>query len=262
VADLLRPYQLDAVQAATEALEKSRSVLLVLATGLGKTVIFCAIAKQFVPRGPVLVLAHREELIAQAARQFKRWTGMEAGIEKAEATCAGHKDRPPVVIASVQSLSRPARLEAYQREAFSLVIVDECHHATSASYRLILDHFAPAKVLGVTATPDRHDRQALGQVFEAAPFAFDLEDGIRGGWLAPVRQMRVVVESLDFSRVRTNAGDLNEADLEQILLEERHLHAVATPTLEHAGQRKTLIFATSVQHAHQLAAVLNRLKEH
>ena len=257
----LRPYQEEAIRNALSTLESGRSTLLVLATGLGKTVIFSFIAKEYVGERGVLILESAQELVEQTALQVQRWTGLTVGIEMGERSCAGRIGRPPIVVASVPSLCQPARLEEYEPEAFSLVIVDEAHHALSSSHRAILDHFSSAKVLGVTATPDRHDRQALGQVFETVPFSFTIEDGIRGGWLAPVRQMRVVVESLDFSKVRsTTAGDLNEQDLERILLEEQHLHAVAAPTLQHAGNRRTLVFATSVAHAHQLAKVMNRLR--
>ena len=256
----LRPYQEEAVRAALQALTHGRSALLVLATGLGKTVIFSAIAKHYAAEGGVLVLESAQELVEQTAERAAQWTGLKVGIEMAELSCTGRIGRAPIVVASVPSLRQPERLQEYEPGAFKLVIIDEAHHALSAGYRTILEHFPNAKVLGVTATPDRHDRQALGQVFETAPYSFTLEDGIRGGWLAQIRQMRVVVESLDFSQVRSTAGDLNDEDLERILLEEQHLHAVAAPILQHAANRRTLVFATSVEHAHQLADVMNRLR--
>jgi superfamily II DNA or RNA helicase len=249
----LRPYQQQAVRDVLDALDAHASVLFVAPTGSGKTQIFVAIAEARRPHGRILVLAHREELIAQAAARVRELTALSTSIEMAGASADLTAD---VVIASVQTLSRERRLARFAPDAFGLVIVDEAHHAVAATYRRVLAHFPMAKRIGATATADRLDRQALGQVFEVCPFVYELQDAIEDGWLCPIRQVRVEITGLDLSKVRVTAGDLNERDLAQALGADRILHEVAAPIAQHAADRPTLIFAVNIQHAHDLAEVL------
>lgn len=256
----LRPYQADALERIQEALKNGRSTLAVLATGLGKTVLFSHVAKRW--DGRCLVLAHREELIQQAAEKLHAVTGEEPSIEMADQRA---DDQPmygnaKCVVASVQTLSRESRRRRFAPDTFGLVIVDEAHHAVASSYRGILNHFDAAKVLGVTATPRRSDELAMGQVFESVAFDYGIEAAVSDGWLVPIRQQMVKVEDLDFSRVRSTAGDLNEGDLERILTEEKALHAVAAPTVELSGDLPTLVFCVSVDHARLMEELLNRYK--
>lgn len=250
----LRPYQLAAVAAIEAALLLVRSTLLVLATGLGKTVTFAAVAQRVVAAGDrVLVLAHRAELLDQAAatlRGFGLTVAIECGDQRVD-----HADLPQVVVASVQSLQR-ARLTAYAADSFSLIVIDESHHAVAKSYRAVLDHFTSAKVVGVTATSVRGDGVALGNIFESVAYEMSLADGIRAGWLCGLEMRTVRVESLDLSRVRTVAGDLSAGDLERELTTDRALHEVAAPLVELAVGRPTLCFTAGVQQAHALADVL------
>lgn len=250
----LRLYQRQAVDGTLAALAKHRSALIVAATGTGKTTVFMAIAKALRPHGRILVVAHRDELIQQARARIESGAALSVAVEMAEARAVDSS--ADVVVASVQTLTRERRLAGFARDAFGLVIVDEAHHATAATYRRILDHFAGAKVLGVTATPDRLDGRGLGAVFETVPFVYEIRDAIEDGWLVPIRQARVVVEDLDLSRVRRTAGDLNEGDLERILTEDGALHGIAQPLVKHAGDRFTLVFAVTVAHARELAEVL------
>jgi superfamily II DNA or RNA helicase len=253
----LRPYQQQAIAAVLEAWGAGwQAPLLVMSTGLGKTVCFAKLAEAVRPVGRTLVLAHREELIAQACEKIAAWTPLSTAVEMADARADGALLPADVVVASVASLAR--RLARYPRDTFALVIVDECHHAPASSYRTILEHFAGAKRLGLTATPDRLDGLALGGLFDCAPFTMELRDAIEQGWLVRIRQRAVQVHGLDFSQVRTTAGDLNEGDLERILVEEDALHRIAEPIVRHAEGRPTLVFATTVAHADALAIVLGR----
>jgi superfamily II DNA or RNA helicase len=138
------------------------------------------------------------------------------------------------------------------------VLVHNCHHATSQSYRDIIDYFPAAKVLGVTATPDRSDGEAMGKVFESVAYVYEIRDAIEQGFIVPLRQKAVRVDGLDFSKVRTTAGDLNDGDLEKILLEEEALHGIAIPTVEQSDNRPTIVFTPTVAVAHALAEVINR----
>lgn len=266
----LRSYQQTGYQNVLDQLKEVDSTLVVMATGLGKTVLLSHVAKEFGWQGRVLLLAHREELIRQGAEKLSLITGEMPDIEMADEwadqeTMYGSKSR--YIVSSVQTqvsgFGGRGRMSRFSPDDFSLVIVDEAHHATADSYRRVLNHYRQnpkLKVLGVTATPDRSDEEALGQVFDSVAFVYEINDGITEGWLAPVVQRMVYVEGLDFSHVRTTAGDLNGADLASVMEFEKNLHGIAHPTFELAAGRKTLVFAASVAHAERLCEILNRHK--
>jgi superfamily II DNA or RNA helicase len=152
----------------------------------------------------------------------------------------------------------------FNPDDFGVLVIDEAHHATADTYRRVIEYYRrnPAlKVLGVTATPDRADEEALGQVYESVAFDFEILDAIEGGWLVPIEQQMVHVEGLDFSGVRTTAGDLNGADLATIMEYEKNLHGIADPTIRICGDRRALVFAASVAHAERLAEILNRHRD-
>lgn len=258
-----RDYQLACAAAVRQKLAEFDSTLVEAATGLGKTIIFCLLAKDW--PGRVLVVAHRDELIRQAADKLAAVTGEQPGVEMGDERIdeAGLLHPPRLVVTSVQTMSRPGRHARFDPAQFALLIIDEAHHAVSASYRAVIDWFRrnPAcKVLGVTATPKRADEIALGQVFESVAFRYGIEAAVEDGWLVPVSQRVVQVEGLDFSRVRTIAGDFHEGELEKILTEETILHKVAAPTAEIVGDRSALVFCCSVKHAEMMAAVLDRYR--
>jgi superfamily II DNA or RNA helicase len=252
--DGLRPYQRTAVTRIREELAATRSTLLVMATGLGKTQTFGALAAHW--PGRVLVLAHRDELIQQAQRRLQDMAGEYVDLEQASFRAGGSR----IVVGSVQTLCRQARLERFRPDAFSLIVVDEAHHAIAPTYRRILGHFSGAKVLGVTATPDRADERAMGQVFDTVAYVRDIRDGIADGYLCPLKVRQVDVEAIDLSAVGTVAGDLNQGELDAVMAVEEALHGVARPTIEHAGDRRAIVFSTSVANAHRLAEVFNRYK--
>jgi superfamily II DNA or RNA helicase len=154
-------------------------------------------------------------------------------------------------------------LRRFKPEEFGLVIIDEAHHAIARSYRKILDYFrdnAAIKVLGVTATPKRSDDLALGKVFDTVAYEYGIEAAVHDGWLVPVRQRIVVVDKLDFSSLRTVAGDFDQGQLERIVSEESVLHEMAAPTVELAGNGPVLVFTVGVKQAQELAAIFNRYK--
>jgi superfamily II DNA or RNA helicase len=260
----LRPYQVEAIEAIDRAWVSSRSTVLVLATGLGKTVVFSHVIGRM--RGRALVLAHREELIWQAARKIEQVTDAHVEIEMAEyRASASSLHDSHVVVSSIQTqcagfggAGRMARFE----EGFDLIVVDECHHAPAASYRRVLKHYQSinpdVKVLGVTATPDRADKLALGSAFESVAYSYGIDAAIPDGWLCPIVQQPIHVEGLDYSSVRTVAGDFNGADLSAILERESMVHQFAHPTFEHIGRRRGIVFCASVKQAEQFAEILNR----
>jgi len=258
----LRPYQLDAVDGVRSALLAKQSALVVMPTGTGKTVCFAHIAKQSVMR--VMVIAHREELVQQAADKIRAVTGISPDIEMAEYK-AGRMYKSPVVVASVQTLCAPwgdvHRMVKFDPHEFDMLVIDEAHHATADSYRRIMQHFSKnprLRTVGFTATPDRADKAALGMVFESVAFKYEILSAMSDGWLVPIETQQVIVKDLDFSHVKTIGGDLNQGELATIMQQEKILHGVVTPTIQIAGKRKTLVFAASVAHAERMSEIFNR----
>ncbi|HOK67725.1 MAG TPA: DEAD/DEAH box helicase [Anaerohalosphaeraceae bacterium] len=264
----LRDYQKEAVERTLEEFRTHQSALTVMATGLGKTVYFSHVARHFVERGRIMVIAHREELVSQNANTLSSVCGIEADIEMADSYAMENEWlRSNLVVSSVQTQiagrEEERRMCRFKPEDFSMLIIDEAHHATAASYRRVIEYYKrnPAlRVLGVTATPDRADEMALGAIFETVAYEYGILDGIENGWLVPINQTCVYVQDLDFSEVRTTAGDLNAKDLAAVMEYEEALHGIAYPTIEIAGDRRTLVFAASVAHAERLCEILNRHK--
>lgn len=255
----LRPYQVEAISRIRESLREHRSTLLVAATGTGKTTIFGALARQW--PGRVLVVAHRDELIQQAHARLEAMCGEPVDIEQA----GFRAGRARIVVASIQTISRPSRLHSdgpgrgFAADAFGLVVVDECHHAVASTYQAVLSHFSGAKVLGVTATPDRGDRLAMGKVFDSVAMVYDIADAIDAKWLVPIVAMRIEVD-VDLSQIKTVAGDLNQGQLDDAMGQQHVLEGVVRPLYEHSGERQSVAFTTSVVNAHKMAAIGNELR--
>jgi superfamily II DNA or RNA helicase len=254
----------------------NRSALVVQPTGTGKTVMFAGAARKVFPRR-VLVVAHRQELIWQARDKIKSVTGLDVGVEMGEYKVSLDRDmfkpRARIVVATVQTLMAGGdgggRIGKFDPMDFDLLVIDEAHHSTSPMYRTIIKYFVNANpnlfVLGVTATPDRGDEEALGQIFETVAFEYELfnpdpsvPSAIRDGWLVPIEQQMVSVASLDLSQVKTRAGDLANNDLAAVLEAEKNLHGIAYPTIEILGGQQGIGFAASVAHAQNLADIFNR----
>lgn len=177
----LRPYQHDALAAVRARFEAGeRSTLVLMPTGTGKTRMFADLVRQGTAAGRrALVLAHRSELLTQAATALAA-AGVWVAIEQAERRAG----RAHAVVASVQTL-RGRRLASWPRDSFDLVVIDEGHHAIAKTHRDILEHFAEARVLGVTATADRADGEGLGTVFESVAYRYELGTAIRDGCSRP-----------------------------------------------------------------------------
>ena len=238
----LRPYQQDAVVAIERGWEEYRSQLLVLPTGCGKTIAFAALAKKWSDEGMgVLIIAHREELLEQAQDKIKKATGLDTALEKANST--GYDSFFNVCVASVQTL-HSARLKKWDQGRIQRIIIDEAHHALADSYARPLEYFKDAKVLGVTATPDRGDKKTLGERFENIAYEYSLRQAIKDGYLSPiVAQMSPL--DIDLSGVKIVAGDYDADGLDSAITP--YLMSAAQTIKQNATDRKTLVFLPLVR---------------
>ncbi len=250
----LRPYQEEAQTAVFEQWDNGiHNTLMVLPTGCGKTVVFAKIAESCVRRGErVLILAHRAELLEQARDKIYKVTGLKTAVEKAEETCVGSWFR--IVVGSVQSLTREKRLKQFKRDFFDTIIIDEAHHAVSDSYKNVLDYFVDAKVLGVTATPDRGDMRNLGQVFENLAYEYTLPRAIKDGYLSPIKALTLPLE-VDITNVGVQAGDYKVSELSSAL--DPYLHKIADEMKKVCMDRKTVVFLPLVATSQKFRDILN-----
>lgn len=250
----LRPYQQqarDRIHAEWDA--GHTRTLLVLPTGTGKTIVFASVAADQVRAGDrVLILAHRGELLEQAADKLQRSTGLVSAVEKAESTCLDSWFR--VVVGSVQTLQRTARLERFPQDYFGTIIIDEAHHAITDGYRRILDYFSGAKVLGVTATPDRGDMRNLGEVFDSLAFEYKLTDAIKEGYLCKIMAQTIPLQ-LDISGVALSGGDYAVGDLGTAL--DPYLEQIAAEMAVRCKDRKTVVFLPLIRTSQKFRDLLN-----
>lgn len=250
----LRPYQQEAKDAILEEWESGRDkTLLVLPTGSGKTVVFSKVIEKRVKMGDqVLILAHRGELLEQAQAKLEQSTGLKCSIEKAELSSLDSWYR--VTVGSVQTLMRDKRLERFDPSHFGTIIVDEAHHAISDSYQKVLNYFDRAKVLGVTATPDRGDMRNLGSYFESLAYEYTLPRAIKEGYLTPIKALTIPLE-LDLTGVKQQAGDYSTRDLGSAL--DPYLEAIADEMAKVAMDRKTVVFLPLIATSKRFTEILN-----
>lgn len=269
----LRDYQRKAVDATMEALEASKSTLIVLPTGCGKTVCFAALCDLFAEREQKksLVIAHRIELVEQARDKIQRFTDLRVGF-------VGGGRREDVHVADVMVASKDSltskRLESLiDPDEYGLIVIDEAHHASmkNKTYSRVLDYLPNAKRVGVTATPDRSDKKAiLGGAFETLSFnypIFDIDGGpcaIADGWLTPVNQEHIIVDAIDFSKLKLAGGDWTDESIDAVMAAEDVCHKVVVPLLDRCremGDASAIVFCSTVKHAEMMSAILNRHRE-
>lgn len=253
-----RPYQTAAIEAARAELAKHRSTAIILPTGVGKTVVFAFASRRCVEKGGrALVLAHREELITQAANTLER-AGLFPGVERADSH-ARSAFEPNVVVASVQTL-HAKRLQTWDPDYFRLIVVDEAHHATAKSYQRIIKHFRRAKLLGVTATPDRADDDSIASVFDSIAYEMTIWQAMTaeapGPWLCPLKVVRCETP-VDLRGIKTTGGDFNLGDLESRI--GPAIETLANAIAAKVGDRQTIVFTPDCGSASAMATALQSL---
>ena len=250
----LRPYQEEARLKVQEQWDGGvNKTLLVLPTGCGKTIVFSKIIEDRVKLGErVLILAHRSELLEQASDKLKKSTGLNTALEKADSSSLNSWYM--VTVGSVQTLQREKRLKQFSNDYFDTIVIDEAHHCISNGYQNVLNHFDKAKVLGVTATPDRGDMKDLGTYFESLAYEYKIVDAIKEGYLSKIQSLTIPL-NLDLSGVATQNGDFKASDVSNAL--DPYLEQIADEMIKHCKNRKTVVFLPLVATSQKFRDILN-----
>lgn len=273
----LRDYQVEWTEKVQEDRKTFSRVLGVAATGTGKTTFFAAVAAtEWVKGGRTLILENRDKLVRQTAKRIADETGLEVEVEMADDHASPFA---PVVVASVQTLCRDARLLGFTEGHFALVVADESHHALSKSWQKVLNYFhygaaslqegwnppqdgeynPMCHVLGVTATPELGTRQSLGEFYQKESFNYNYIIAVNDGWLVPP-VMRNIPLKIDMKNLRTgrtpNGSDFNTSDLSERLIPV--LEALAQQIKAEASDRKGIVFVPSIECARLLAEAITR----
>lgn len=250
----LRDYQTDAISSfLTEVHRGMQRGLIVLPTGCGKTILGIALAKKMNAR--TLWIAHREELITQPLEAVRAvWPDVNAGVVKAER----NEWARDFVFASIQTAWRPGRIE--KLTDFDLVVVDEAHHVSAASYRKVFESVGcftsgGPPLLGLTATPERSDSLQLDDTFEKIVYHLHLKQAVESGHLVDVEIVSRPI-NVDLDSVGTSRGDYSEGELDEALLEGGIVDNVRDAVKELAKKRKTIIFTVSVRQSKAIAEAL------
>jgi superfamily II DNA or RNA helicase len=264
----LRDYQVECVESIFKEWKEVISTLAVIPTGGGKSAIAAEVIRRVQPKRAMFV-CHRAELVYQFRNTLARFAGLDAGIEMADLyvneSLFGDL---PVVIATVQTLNSElgdrTRMSRFKPMEFGVLVCDEAHHVVAPTWKNVINYFTQnpeLRVLNLTATPDRADEEALGQIIDSVACDIEILDMIHRGWLVPVQQQFVAIEGLDFSAMRTTAGDLNGADLAKEMESEGNLQGVAGASIHIIGNRRAIVFTVSVAQAEALCSIFNRHKE-
>lgn len=259
----LRDYQTDCLKAILDHYQAGiRRQIVCLPTGSGKTVIFSEFPRYFRMKRQMLVLAHRSELLEQARNKIKQANpDLNVDIEQADRVASPDSH---VVVASVPTLGRKdtERIKRLDADNFYLIVVDEAHHATAATYVRTLEYFgafaedSKKLVVGFTATPKRGDGQGLDAVFDEIVFSRTLPEMIHAGYLSPVAGYRVETD-IDLSGVKIRLGDFVTSQLSEAVNIDARNELVVDVYIEHLNGKQTLCFCVDVAHAHCLADAFN-----
>lgn len=256
-----RYYQKEAVEKSVQSLEKTKKALCVVCTGGGKNYILNSVAKYFVENHnfKVLIICDRDELIDQLHQTAKDVLGdsIQTSLEKGKFISSRQAQ---VVVGSVQSLHKN-RLSTFDKNQFQLLIIDECHKMMTPSYFRIIEYFNNLSVMGLTATPERGDDNELGDFFDEITYQYNLADGIRDGFLSPIKGKRITDVNIDISDLNfSSSGEFSKESEKQI--EERvlkQIDAIAEAIFRETIEKKTLVFTVNVKIADILAIKLKKL---
>ncbi len=242
----LRPYQQDWIEDIFSSWSRgNRRVLGQMACGAGKTVCFAYISNYFLQREQrVLAIAHRIELIEQAANKFREITGVDVGIIKGKTKL---NLEAPIQVASIQTLAQRKHLP-YN---IGLVVIDECHHASASTYRQVIEHYSQAKILGVTATPERIDGQGFEELFEDMIVGYPTEKLIQEGYLSRFR-LFATDQTISTKGIEKSDGDFNSKDLALTVTNQLSVEDIYKNYCQLVKDKTTIIYAASIAHSKEI----------
>jgi superfamily II DNA or RNA helicase len=245
----LRPYQTNAIRQIFNAWASKpegldlRNVLFQMPTGTGKTTLFSEIVRKAkIKDKKVLIVVHRLELVEQIVERLQHFD-IAAGVIVAGKKIEAEKN---VQVASIQTLTRRVFPPA------DLVIIDECHHSTAASYRKLWEIYPEARFLGVTATPIRLNKQGFDDLFDILIPAGQISDFVRHGYL--VRSKHLVVSNPDVSHVKKSKGDYDTMMLKGVMLNNSLMANLIDSYSKHASGKKIIVFAVDIEHSKKIVA--------
>jgi superfamily II DNA or RNA helicase len=246
----LREHQRDALDEIDDLRNQGKTIALIThATGTGKTHVALSDARRIGFR--TLYLAHRTNLLSQTRDRFTEiWPEATTTIYRKKYG----KPTSHVVLSTVQAMA--SALSNFDPNEFGYIIIDEAHHAAAETYRRVIRYFKPRFLIGLTATPERHDGQSLIEIFRNSAHRLELEEAIAHGLLAPIRCVRVHT-NVDLTKVRFNGVDYRAADLEKHLLVPGRDHLIADTYIQHTAGKRAVCFCVDVDHAERMATEFN-----
>lgn len=253
----LRPHQITPLARSKEELAAGVNRQVVrMATGTGKTPMFCRLKDALELPGRIMCLTHREELAEQTVRAFAKWNpGQTVGLEMGASKSNGETN----IVGSVQTLGTlgNSRISNFCKQDFSAVIVDEAHHSAADTYKRVFDHFdlysdKTRLLFGVSAHINRADGKGLGDIYQKVIYDYSILNGIKDGWLVDLQCLRFKT-GIDITHVGVGAGDFKVGELEKVSNTYARNAFVVQKWMEHAGHLKTLVFAVDIEHAKGLA---------
>jgi len=253
-----RTYQRVAVKAALKGLRsRLKRALLVLATGLGKTMTVAFTAKEMGAKR-ILFLVHNNFILKHAVDEFRMVFDEKTKMATFNGMSRNGAKTADIVFATWQTMG--GNLKKWARNHFDLVIVDEAHHSEAETYRPVAKYFTGAK-LGITATPDREDKADIRDIFGKEVVNITLEEAIARGWLPRIEYHVITDESLDDKALQEITEEIRESKKRFTMAEVNRRIFIKKRDTEIARiiagyNEKTIVFCASIEHAERMAKSL------
>lgn len=251
----LRRYQINGIDNILNAWSDCRSVLFQMPTGTGKTTLFCEIVRKFTselyPDKKVLIVTHRKELVEQVFDRLVSGFHLTAGI--ISSNYIGIQSAP-IQVASIQTL---VRREEHQKDIYSLVIIDEAHHALANTYQKLWDYYPGSKFLGVTATPIRTNGEGFHDLFDKLVTTASVKWFIKKNYLSDIKYF--ASHTPDLSNIKLKAGDYDELELSEVMQHTTVMADLVQSYIDFALDKKMIIYAVNRGHCARIVEKFNSM---